>query len=48
LTLDSISPFSQAPLVYEPRKNSSAISRSSTPSQYGKLALRCSVSTAGT
>ena len=30
-----ISPLSQTPVVYEPRKNSSAISRSSTPSQYG-------------
>jgi hypothetical protein len=29
------SPFNQTPDVYEPRKNSSAISRSSTPSQYG-------------
>ena len=29
------SPLSQTPEVYEPRKNSSAISRSSTPSQYG-------------
>ena len=29
------SPFSQTPLVYDPRKNSSAISRPSTPSQYG-------------
>src|SRR5262245_59520007 len=29
------SPFSQAPLVYEPRKNSSEVRRSSTPSQYG-------------
>ena len=29
------SPFSQTPVVYEPRKNSSAISRLSTVSQYG-------------
>ena len=29
------SPFTQTPLVYEPRKNSSAINRPSTPSQYG-------------
>src|SRR5262245_41124572 len=35
LTFAAISPLSQAPVVYEPRKNSSAIRRSSTPSQYG-------------
>ncbi len=35
LTLVWRSPLSQTPEVYEPRKNSSAISRSSTPSQYG-------------
>ena len=29
------SPFAQTPFVYEPRKNSSAINRPSTPSQYG-------------
>ena len=33
------SPFSQTPFVYEPRKNSSAIRRSSTPSQVRKLTL---------
>ena len=31
----TISPLAQKPVVYEPRKNSSAIRRSSTPSQYG-------------
>ena len=35
LTLVWNSPLSQTPEVYDPRKNSSAISRSSTPSQYG-------------
>ncbi len=29
------SPLSHIPVVYNPRKNSSAMSRSSTPSQYG-------------
>ena len=33
------SPLSHTPSVYEPLKNSSAVNRSSTPSQYGKLAL---------
>ncbi len=33
LSLVEISPLSQKPVVYEPRKNSSAISRSSMPSQ---------------
>ena len=33
LTLVESSPLSQNPVVYEPRKNSSAISRSSMPSQ---------------
>src|SRR5262245_19031612 len=35
LNLVLTSPFSHTPEVYEPRKNSSAIRRSSTPSQYG-------------
>ena len=35
LTLVWSSPLSQTPEVYDPRKNSSAIRRSSTPSQYG-------------
>src|SRR5262245_54362217 len=35
LYLVRISPLSQTPVVYEPRKNSSAIRRSSTPSQSG-------------
>src|SRR5262249_8580913 len=35
LTFACTSPFTHTPCVYEPRKNSSAMSRSSTPSQYG-------------
>jgi len=35
LTLVLTSPLSQTPVVYEPRKNSSEVSRSSTPIQYG-------------